>query len=60
MSNKGWERWSCYYYNGVSDEDMFAALGHLIDFDQADAEYRLGFRMHSMSRRLSNNYKESI
>lgn len=31
----------CYYYEGLSDEDMFTALGHLVDTDQADAEYQL-------------------
>lgn len=30
----------CYYYDGLSDEDMFTALGHLMDCDQADAEYQ--------------------
>ena len=31
----------CYYYGGLTDEDMFTALGHLVDSDQADAEYQL-------------------
>jgi hypothetical protein len=30
----------CYYYGGLSDDDMFTALGHLMDSDQADAEYQ--------------------
>jgi hypothetical protein len=30
----------CYYYDGLTDEDMFIALGHLVDTDQADAEYQ--------------------
>jgi hypothetical protein len=31
----------CYYYDGLSDDDMFTALGHLVDTDQADAEYQV-------------------
>ncbi|KXT10875.1 hypothetical protein AC579_8995 [Pseudocercospora musae] len=30
----------CYYYEGLSDEDLFIALGHLMDSDQADIEYQ--------------------
>ncbi|KAM0708220.1 hypothetical protein Q7P35_004870 [Cladosporium inversicolor] len=30
----------CYYYEGLSDDDMFTVLGHLVDTDQADAEYQ--------------------
>ncbi|KAM0718943.1 hypothetical protein Q7P37_006015 [Cladosporium fusiforme] len=29
----------CYYYGGLSDEDMFIAFDHLFGSDQADAEY---------------------
>jgi len=29
-----------YYYGGLSDDDIFTALGHLMDCDQADAEYQ--------------------
>jgi hypothetical protein len=28
-----------YYYGGLSDEDLFVVLGHLIDSDRADAEW---------------------
>lgn len=31
----------CYYYGGLTDEDMFTAFAHLVDSDQADAEYQL-------------------
>ena len=31
----------CYYYDGLNDDDMFITLGHLVDTDQADAEYQL-------------------
>jgi hypothetical protein len=31
----------CYYYDGLTDEDMFITLGHLVDTDQADAEYQV-------------------
>jgi hypothetical protein len=31
----------CYYYGGLTDEDMFTAFGHLVGSDQADAEYQL-------------------
>ena len=30
----------CYYYDGLNNEDMFTSLGHLMDCDQADAEYQ--------------------
>ncbi|KAF7189675.1 hypothetical protein HII31_08995, partial [Pseudocercospora fuligena] len=30
----------CYYYDGLSDDDLFVALGHLMDSDQADIEYQ--------------------
>ncbi|KAM0720782.1 hypothetical protein Q7P37_003067 [Cladosporium fusiforme] len=30
----------CYYYQGLDDNDLFAALTHLIDSDQADIEYQ--------------------
>ncbi|KAK4495018.1 hypothetical protein PRZ48_013345 [Zasmidium cellare] len=29
-----------YYYGGLSDDDMFAALSHLADSDEADTEYQ--------------------
>ncbi|KAI1763802.1 hypothetical protein GGR53DRAFT_466937 [Hypoxylon sp. FL1150] len=28
-----------YYYGGLEDEDLFIALGHLMDSDQAETEY---------------------
>ncbi|GAB7331594.1 hypothetical protein MBLNU13_g02973t1 [Cladosporium sp. NU13] len=31
----------CYYYEGLSDDDMFTALSHLVDTDQVDAEYQV-------------------
>lgn len=31
----------CYYYNGLSDEDMFITFEYLIGSDQAEAEYQL-------------------
>lgn len=30
----------CYYYGGISDDDMFTALSHLAESDQRDAEYQ--------------------
>lgn len=30
----------CYYYEGLRDEDMFTAFGHLMSSDQADIEYQ--------------------
>lgn len=30
----------CYYYKGLSDADLFTALAHLMDSDQADINYR--------------------
>lgn len=30
----------CYYYQGLDDDDLFSALTHLIDSDQADIEYQ--------------------
>ncbi|KXT06191.1 hypothetical protein AC578_1431 [Pseudocercospora eumusae] len=30
----------CYYYEGLSDDDLFVALGHLMDSDQADIEFQ--------------------
>ncbi|CAK3844903.1 Hypothetical predicted protein [Lecanosticta acicola] len=30
----------CYYYEGLSDDDLFTALGHLMESDQADSEYQ--------------------
>lgn len=30
----------CYYYGGLDDEDIFTALGHLMESDQADIEYQ--------------------
>ena len=30
----------CYYYGGLADEDLFAALEHLMDSDQAHTEYQ--------------------
>jgi hypothetical protein len=30
----------CYYYQGLGDEDLFAALSHLVDSDQAEIEYQ--------------------
>lgn len=31
----------CYYYEGLSDEDLFTAMGHLMDSDQSDTEYQV-------------------
>ena len=31
----------CYYYEGLSEEDMFTAFGHLMNSDQADTEYQI-------------------
>lgn len=31
----------CYYYSGLSDEDMLSAFKHLINSDQATAEYQV-------------------
>lgn len=30
----------CYYYEGSTDEELFVSLAHLMDSDQADAEYQ--------------------
>ncbi|KAK7740939.1 hypothetical protein SLS53_005002 [Cytospora paraplurivora] len=30
----------CYYYGGLSDDDLTTAFGHLLESDQADAEYQ--------------------
>jgi hypothetical protein len=30
----------CYYYEGLNDDDMFTAFGHLMSSDQADMEYQ--------------------
>lgn len=30
----------CHYYGGLDDEDLFIALGHLMESDQADIEYQ--------------------
>ncbi|KAK5124339.1 hypothetical protein LTR08_005737 [Meristemomyces frigidus] len=30
----------CFYYEGLHDEDLFTALAHLVDSDQADIEYQ--------------------
>ena len=30
----------CYYYQGLDDQDLFTALAHLVDSDQADIEYQ--------------------
>ncbi|POS70805.1 hypothetical protein DHEL01_v210801 [Diaporthe helianthi] len=29
-----------YYYGGLSDEDLFVAMGHLMETDQSDVEYQ--------------------
>jgi hypothetical protein len=34
----------CYYYGGLSDEDLFTAMGHLLESDQADVEYQAWVR----------------
>lgn len=31
---------NCYYYEGLSDDDLFLAFDHLLKSDQADAEYQ--------------------
>jgi hypothetical protein len=31
----------CYYYKGLSDVDLFTAIAHLLDSDQADINYQL-------------------
>lgn len=30
----------CYYYEGSTDDELFTSLAHLMDSDQADAEYQ--------------------
>ncbi|KAI5366675.1 hypothetical protein Slin14017_G043150 [Septoria linicola] len=30
----------CYYYDGLSDDDLFTTLAHVMDSDQADLEYQ--------------------
>ncbi|OQN95706.1 hypothetical protein B0A48_18454 [Cryoendolithus antarcticus] len=34
----------CYYYSGLSDEDLFTTMGHLIESDQSDTEYQVWVR----------------
>jgi hypothetical protein len=33
-----------YYYEGLTDEDLFTAMGHLVDSDQSDIEYQAWVR----------------
>ncbi|OQN95283.1 hypothetical protein B0A48_18754 [Cryoendolithus antarcticus] len=34
----------CYYYGGLSDEDLFTTVGHLLESDQSDIEYQAWIR----------------
>ncbi|KAJ2892636.1 uncharacterized protein MKZ38_009532 [Zalerion maritima] len=54
-----------YYYGGLSDDDLFLALSHLQDGDQADAEYQLWVAdspdLHEMFCSLAGiNLKDTI
>lgn len=44
-----------YYYGGLSDEDMFTALGCLIEFDQSEVEYQAWVRD---AHNLPNAFKQ--
>ncbi|KAJ0123975.1 hypothetical protein J7T55_012448 [Diaporthe amygdali] len=33
-----------YYYGGLSDDDLFTAMGHLMEIDQSDVEYQAWVR----------------
>lgn len=46
-----------YYYQGLSDEELFLAFGHLIESDQADAEYNDWLRD---SHRLPPGFRQLV